>query len=205
VAVGVGRTAGAVGGLADSGLMVRLTRGRLWIGLLATLLVGIVALNVVALGINAASSKVSQASDQLRRANSALRAGIAGDLSNEKVQAAAAALGLAIPAPGDVRYLRPGANDATEAARRLLQGELTQGTAYPPSTTTTATTTAAATPTATTTTPTVTTPVPDPTATTTATETTTASATTTAPPATPTTTAPSAPTSGGSSGGGFSP
>ena len=34
VPVAVGRTAGAVGGLADSGLFVWLTRGRLWIGLL---------------------------------------------------------------------------------------------------------------------------------------------------------------------------
>ena len=205
MAVGVGRTAGAVGGLADSGLMVRLTRGRLWIGLLATLLVGIVALNVVALGINAASSKVAQASDQLRRANSALRARIAGDLSNEKVQVAAAALGLAIPQPGDVHYLRPGANDAAEAARRLLQGELTQGTAYPPAVTTTATTTTAATTTATTTAPTVTAPVPDPTTTPTTTPTETTTTTPTATPATPTTTTPSAPTSGGATGGGVSP
>src|SRR5690349_7457139 len=72
VAVGVGRTAGAVGGIADSGLVVRLTRGRLWIGLLACLLVGIVALNVVNLGLNASSSKLAQQADGLQRANSAL-------------------------------------------------------------------------------------------------------------------------------------
>jgi hypothetical protein len=56
VPVAVGATAGAVGGLADSGLVVRLTRGRLWIGALAMLLVGIVALNVMALSLNATSS-----------------------------------------------------------------------------------------------------------------------------------------------------
>ncbi len=43
----VGRTAFAVRGLPDSGLMVRLTRGRAWIALLGVLLAGIVALNVV--------------------------------------------------------------------------------------------------------------------------------------------------------------
>src|SRR5687767_11636042 len=56
VPVAVGRTAGAVGGLADSGLVVRLTRSRLWIGLLGALLVGIVALNVMALSFNASQS-----------------------------------------------------------------------------------------------------------------------------------------------------
>ena len=53
----VGRTAGAVSGLAESGIVHRLTRGRLWIGLLATLLVGIVALNVLALGFSASASR----------------------------------------------------------------------------------------------------------------------------------------------------
>src|SRR5262245_56283106 len=106
VAVGVGRTAGAVGGIADSGLVVRLTRGRLWIGLLASLLVGIVALNVVALGLNASSSKLAQQADGLQRANSALHAKLAGELTNEQVQKAALAIGLVVPEPGMVRYLR---------------------------------------------------------------------------------------------------
>jgi hypothetical protein len=129
VTLGVGRTAGAVGGLADSGLVVRLTRGRLWIGLLATLLVGIVALNVAALGFNASSSKVARAGDQLRRANSALEARIAGELSSHHIQAAASKLGLALPAAGGIRYLRPGEDDAAEAARRLASGELTSAPA----------------------------------------------------------------------------
>jgi hypothetical protein len=125
VVAGVGRTAGAVGGLADSGLVVRLTRGRLWIGLLATLLVGIVALNVIALGFNASSSKVAQANDQLRRANLALEARIAGELSSQEVQAAAAKLGLVLPGAAGIRYLKPEEGDAAAAAKRLASGELT--------------------------------------------------------------------------------
>jgi hypothetical protein len=124
VAVGVGRTAGAVGELADSGLMVRLTRGRLWIGVLATLLVGIVALNVTALGFNASSSKVSRAADELRRANLALHARIAGELSIPEVQAAAAELGLARPSTNAIRYVHPDPDQAAVAARRLASGEL---------------------------------------------------------------------------------
>jgi hypothetical protein len=127
VAVGVGRTAGAVGGIADSGLVVRLTRGRLWIGLLATLLVGIVALNVVALGLSAASSKVAQQSDGLRRANSALRARIAGTLASDNVESAAASIGLVVPEPGSIRYLIAHPGDAATAAQRLRSGELGAG------------------------------------------------------------------------------
>lgn len=131
VPVVVGRTAGAVGGIADSGLVVRLTRGRLWIGVLGTLLVGIVALNVWALSLNASSSRVAGQTDGLKRANSALQARIAGELSNEQVQAVAAKLGLIVPEPGAIRYLEGGVDAAAIAARRLAQGELTLGAVAP--------------------------------------------------------------------------
>jgi hypothetical protein len=124
VPVAVGRTAGAVGGLADSGLVVRLTRSRLWIGLLGGLLVGIVALNVMALSFSASSSNAARQADELERQNSALRGEIAARLSNEEIQAAATKLGLVVPEPGAVRYLRPSPGDAAEAARRLRAGEL---------------------------------------------------------------------------------
>ena len=126
VPLAVGRTAGAVSGLADSGLVHRLTRGRLWIGALTTLLVGIVALNVLALSLNASSSKVGMQADSLKRQISALRAEIATNgASNQRIQDAAANLGLIVPEPGAVGYLRHGADDATVAARRLASGELT--------------------------------------------------------------------------------
>jgi HAMP domain-containing protein len=125
VPVAVGATAGAVGGLANSGLVVRLTRGRLWIGALAVLLVGIVALNVMALSLNAASSKTGRQADALKQQNSALRAQLAGEVSSQKVQRLATSLGLVFPAPGDIRYLERASGDAAEAARRLRSGELT--------------------------------------------------------------------------------
>jgi hypothetical protein len=124
VPVAVGATAGAVGGLANSGLVVRLTRGRLWIGALAALLVGIVALNVMALSLNASSSKTGRQADALKQQNSALRAQLAGEVSSQKVQRLATSLGLVFPEPGDIRYLEPEAGDAAEAARRLRSGEL---------------------------------------------------------------------------------
>lgn len=127
--VPVAAAAGAVGGIADSGLFVWLTRGRLWIGLLGTLLVGIVGLNVMALSFSASSSNAGQAADVLKRENSALRAQIAGRLSNSEVQAVAARLGLFMPAPGSIGYLKSSGNDAETAAERLRNGELTAGVA----------------------------------------------------------------------------
>jgi len=128
VPLAVGRTAVAVGGLADSGFVFRLTRGRLWIGVLATLLVGIVGLNVMALSFNASATKVATQADGLNRANSALRAQVASDLSNETVQGAAER-GLIVPEPGAIRYLNPSGNDAAAAARRLAAGEFEIGPA----------------------------------------------------------------------------
>jgi hypothetical protein len=136
VPIAVGRTAGAVGGMADSGLVVRLTRGRLWIGVLAVLLVGIVALNVLSLSLNASSSQVAQQADGLKRANSALQARLAGEMSNEQVLAAADELGLFYPATDATRYLTLGANDSSVAARRLQQGDFAIGATVAPPTVT---------------------------------------------------------------------
>ncbi|MFL5871065.1 MAG: hypothetical protein ACJ75R_08275 [Solirubrobacterales bacterium] len=178
--------------LADSGLFVRLTRGRLWIGLLACLLVGIVAINVLALSFSATSSRSAAAADQLERQNSAERARIASSLSNDEVQRTAARLGLSVPEPRSIGYLKVSSDDAEIAARRLRNGELTEGTAVsvaPVAPSTDAATTPVTDPTAvTTTTPTSTaTTAPTTTATTpttaTTAETATTTAATTAPPA----------------------
>ena len=121
VPIAAARTAGAVGGIADSGIVVRLTRGRLWIGTLATLLVGIVGL---ALSFNSSSSEAGRAADALERQNSTLRAELADRLSTQQVQAAARDLGLVFAAPGAIGYLKPSPDDPAEAARRLRHGEL---------------------------------------------------------------------------------
>jgi len=136
----VGRTAGAVSGLAESGLVHRLTRGRLWIGALTTLLVGIVAMNVLALSFNATASKSGRQADALKREISTLRATIAAaGVSNERVQALAATLGLIVPEPGSISYLSSSPKDAAAAAHRLASGELSAGSlASPPSTETAA-------------------------------------------------------------------
>jgi hypothetical protein len=123
VAVGA-RTATAVGGLADSGMVFRLTRGRLWILLIGVLLVGIVAVNVLSLSFSASASQTAGRADVIERETSALRAGLAADISSDKLQQEAGKLGLAVPEPSEISYLEPSDRDAKSAARRLRGGEL---------------------------------------------------------------------------------
>jgi hypothetical protein len=166
VPLAVGTTAGAVSGLAESGLVHRLTRGRLWIGVLTALLVGIVALNVFALSVNASSSKTTRQTDVLQRQNSALQGQIAASgASSDRLQALAGTLGMIVPEPNSISYVKAGAKDAALAAKRLTSGEVAAGTPVASSsastttpTATPTTTTPTATPTTTSTTPTTTTP-----------------------------------------------
>jgi hypothetical protein len=123
VAVGQ-RTATAVGGIADSGVVLRLTRGRLWILLVGVLLVGIVALNVLTLSFSASASRAAVQADTLERQSSAQRAALATGVTSGKVEARAAELGLGVPPPGAIRYLEPLRTDAVVAANRLRNGEL---------------------------------------------------------------------------------
>ena len=86
---------------------------------------------MLALSFNASSSRVGVQADALDREISALRAKIATNgASNQRVQAAAARLGLIVPEPGSVGYLRPRPDDAAVAAKRLASGELTTEPSY---------------------------------------------------------------------------
>jgi hypothetical protein len=148
VPIAVGRTAGAVSGLAELGVIHRLTRGRLWIGALASLLVGIVALNVVALSFNASSSKATRQTDVLERQISTLRAQIAATgASNERVQSLAAELGMTAPEPGVIGYVNASSSDAERAAERLASGQISSGAVPITPSTDAVTTTTTATPT----------------------------------------------------------
>jgi len=162
----------AVSGIADSGLIERMTRGRLWIGLLAVLLGGIVALNVWGLGMSAATSSTEARIDALQQDNGVLGARTAEMLSTEEIQKQAAALGLSIPAPDAIHYLDSNDSDAAKAAKRLASGEIVVGDpavqgegaddALPDPAVTTTTTDPATAPTTTTTDPTVTATTADP-------------------------------------------
>lgn len=117
----------AVGGIADSGLIERMTRGRIWIVVLGLLLGGIVAINVWGLGMSASSSATEARIDALQSDNGVLQARSAKLLSTEEIQQRAAALGLAIPAPDAIHYLDANDSDAGKAAKRLAAGEIVAG------------------------------------------------------------------------------
>lgn len=114
-----GRTAVAVGQLPDSGLMVRMTRGRAWIAVLGLLLVGIVALNVVTLSFAASSGHIDEAITALDQENSILRGRDARLSGVGPVRQAAVPLGLAMPASEEIHFTEASPGDVATAAARL--------------------------------------------------------------------------------------
>jgi len=146
----------AVRELPDSGLVVRMSRGQLWIGVLGALLAGIVALNVVSLSLGTSAGRLSPRIERLARENSALRADLAQRLATPRVQAEAARLGLIVPGTDEIGYLSSRDGDAAAAAQRLAAGllgaslpaELVAGGGSAPATSTSAAPTAPVAPTA---------------------------------------------------------
>jgi uncharacterized membrane protein YgcG len=113
------RSAGAVRDFSDSGLIVRLTRGRGWIAVLCALLGGIVALNVLSLSLTAGSGRTSLQIDALKTEVSSLQAQIDERLSAVKVEAEAARLGLANPDPRAITFLSAANANAARLAHLL--------------------------------------------------------------------------------------
>ena len=116
IAVG---TASAVRGLPDSSLIVRLTRGRAWIGLLGVLLVGIVALNVITLSLAAGSGHIEQNIQALAEENSLLRSRDAQKSGAGRIAHEGAALGLSAAAVEEVGAVEYSPRDVRVAAQRL--------------------------------------------------------------------------------------
>jgi hypothetical protein len=162
------RGVGAVRDISDSGLIVRLTRGRGWIAVLCVLLGGIVTLNVLSLSLNAGSGRLAIQIDDLKTQVSTLRGQIDERLSASRVEAEAARLGLAVPDPEAISYSSASNGDAERLADLLATDSFltapslpssypTGGSTYtPPAAAAPATTTVA--PSTTTTSPTTTTP-----------------------------------------------
>lgn len=129
VPLAVGRTAVAVRGLPDSGLVRSLTRGRAWIGVLGVLLVGIVALNVASLTLGASTGQVEQQIMGLEQENSTLRSTIARRLSTERLESRAARLGLTRPGTEAISYVEADRDWPRQDARRLADAFEASGVA----------------------------------------------------------------------------
>lgn len=114
-----GRTVVAVGQLPDSGLVVRMTRGRAWIGVLGVLLAGIVSLNVITLSFAASAGKIDEQITTLEEENGVLGSRDATLSGIGRTRAAADALGLAMPSSEDIHFIDVGPDDVATAAQRL--------------------------------------------------------------------------------------
>ena len=95
--------------------------GRIWIGLVGVLLAGIVFFNVDLLRMNREITQMADKAAQLKRENGRLRQDVAGLANSERIQQAAAELGLVLPAPAEVRYLKSNPTiDARTASKRII-------------------------------------------------------------------------------------
>lgn len=119
LALAVGRTAATVRHLPDSGLVVRMTRGRAWIAVLGVLLVGIVALNVITLSFAATSGKVDAQIAELDKELSVLGGRQAQVYSTGRIRSEGAEMGLAMPTIEEPHVIEAGPNDVARAAARL--------------------------------------------------------------------------------------
>ena len=115
------RVAGVAIDVSASRLMDRLVRGRVWIGVVAFCLIGLVATQVSLLKLNSGIGRAVQTASTLERSNASLRAEISRLSAGDRIQRLAAAQNMVMPAPSDVRYLRADVQrgDATRAAQRM--------------------------------------------------------------------------------------
>jgi cell division protein FtsL len=119
-----------------AGALDALLSGRGWIALIGVLLTGIVFFNVDLLQMNRDIARDAEKASALRRENARLHRDFARLASSERIQEAAARLGLVLPAPGEVRYLKARPEvDARRAAKRITAPD---GTFVPPAPTATA-------------------------------------------------------------------
>ena len=98
-----------------------LLTGRVWIGLVGVLLAGIVFFNVDLLQMNREITQMADRAAEIKRQNDRLRHDYARLASSERIQEAAAALGLVYPAAGEIRYLKSNPKlDAHNASNRIV-------------------------------------------------------------------------------------
>jgi cell division protein FtsL len=115
------KIAARLAAIPQSPFVDRLLTGRAWIVLLAVLLAGIVFANVALLEMNAGIARTTEQVAALKRENSRLRLEAARLGSSERIQRAAADLGLVLPAPGEVRYLETRPEDAALALKKMTE------------------------------------------------------------------------------------
>jgi len=104
----------------DSALLDRLVRGRLWIGLIAFSLIGIVAMQLMVLKLNSGIGASLTRAAELQRANAQLGIEAATGSGEGRIEPLAAATGMTFAAPGSVHFVASSpASDVAHAAAVL--------------------------------------------------------------------------------------
>jgi cell division protein FtsL len=116
-AAGLART------LPDCRAVDRLIRGRTWVAVIAVALIGIVAMQVHMLGLNAGIGRAVEKTTTLEQQNTALRMEVSRLGSSDRIAAEAQRLGLVMPNAGEVRYVRSHDTDSARAARVMRSAD----------------------------------------------------------------------------------
>jgi cell division protein FtsL len=96
---------GAVASFASHGAIDRLIRGRIWIGVIAFALIGIVTLQLLVLQLNANVGRALVREAQLQRENTGLSIEDSELAGGERVEAKAGRLGMQLVPVGSLRFL----------------------------------------------------------------------------------------------------
>lgn len=113
------RTAGAFERVSASALLNRVIHGRLWIGLLAFALIGIVAMQLVVLKLNTGIGDKLQREASLQRENAELGIENSEYSAESRIAPLAAATGMTFAPAGTVHYVVANPDDLSRAASAL--------------------------------------------------------------------------------------
>ena len=102
------RSSAYVRALPDHALLDRIIRGRAWIPLLGVLLVGIVAMQVEVLKLNAGIGRSLERASALQSQNEVLRAGVARLSDEQRIERIAAGMGMVMPSADQMRFVHNG-------------------------------------------------------------------------------------------------
>lgn len=113
------RVAQAVVALPDSGAVKGLSRTRTWIVVIAILLTGLVAVNLVAVSFGTEASRNLTQTQALERRNAILESTGIAAISVPEVREGATEMGMISPDPTTVRFVEHSPEDVAAAAQRL--------------------------------------------------------------------------------------
>lgn len=108
-----------VGRLPDSGAVRDLSRSRTWIAVIAILLTGLVAVNLVAVSFSTQAGRNLTRTQELERQNAILESTGIAAVSIPEVREGATELGMLSPDPTTIRFVEHSPQDIAAAAQRL--------------------------------------------------------------------------------------